>query len=519
MTRGKPPTNYTAEQIAILDEFKYGARNLVVRARAGTGKTFTILAGVELAPEHKILLCAFNKRIAEELKRKVNSDAVEAKTLHSLGFAFVRRNWQGVKLNADRGLKLARQVCDLYHRAEMVEWEAGDCEGPQPSPAPHGVTRLIKKLASIAKGCLPFATCGDDLEELAVAHDCMPDEEHEEDGYTMVWLCNAAHEAMMMATQRDQENEIDFDDMLFVPVRNGWARPWYDLVCIDECQDLSVSQLHLAQKACKKGGRIVVVGDDRQAIYKFRGADSGSIDRLKAELDAVEMPLTATFRCGRAIVAKAQKYVPDIRPHDSVGPGKVRSMMRSGLLDAAQVGDFVLSRKNAPLASVCLSLLRDGKRARIEGKDIGASLCSLVRRLAKGRGRTMQGLSQKLDIWEQRECQRAKSLRHESARENLTDLIRDKAAMIREMSPGLSSTTELIARINDLFEDDGRPSIVCSTVHKAKGLEADRVFILEDSFSLRRGGDSSEEANIRYVSITRAKLELVQVYGDEIEDE
>ena len=56
-----------------------------------------------------------------------------------------------------------------------------------------------------------------------------------------------------------------------------------------------------------------VIGDDKQAIYGFCGADSGSLFRLKDELDAKVLHLTKTFRCGKAIVEEAKQFVPDFQ--------------------------------------------------------------------------------------------------------------------------------------------------------------------------------------------------------------
>ena len=59
---------WSAQQLAIFDWFKNGRGNLVVKALAGTGKTSTSVHAVSLAPERRVLMCAFNKRIAVELK-------------------------------------------------------------------------------------------------------------------------------------------------------------------------------------------------------------------------------------------------------------------------------------------------------------------------------------------------------------------------------------------------------------------------------------------------------------------
>src|SRR5690606_8710435 len=109
------------------------------------------------------------------------------------------------------------------------------------------------------------------LENLAYDKDIFGPE-IEEDGYTLEDLIVFTQEAMNLALEKD--GTIDFDDMIFVPVRNNWVRAWYNVVIVDECQDMNAAQIEMALRACKKGGRIIVVGDEKQAIYGFRGADS-----------------------------------------------------------------------------------------------------------------------------------------------------------------------------------------------------------------------------------------------------
>ena len=58
---------WSEQQESIFGWFREGEGNLVVRARAGTGKTTTIIEAITYAPEEKILLAAFNRKIADEL--------------------------------------------------------------------------------------------------------------------------------------------------------------------------------------------------------------------------------------------------------------------------------------------------------------------------------------------------------------------------------------------------------------------------------------------------------------------
>jgi superfamily I DNA/RNA helicase len=70
-----------------------------------------------------------------------------------------------------------------------------------------------------------------------------------------------------------------------------------------------------------------------------------------------------------------------------------------------------------------------------------------------------------------------------------------------------------------LFVDDkgfNKPTVVLSSVHKAKGLEWNRVFLISKTFRVTKGED--EEANIYYVAVTRAKQELVFVSEDKPTD-
>lgn len=479
--------NWSEQQVAIFEWVKSGVGHLVVRARAGTGKTTTIIQALVYAAVKLGLLVAFNKRIATELSQKLKNPSFEAKTLHAIGYKFVMRNWAGIKLDEDRGWTLAK-------KAE-----------PQ---APDSISALVKKLASFAKGSCPFPTV-QNLVDLAIERDLTPDEDNEEDGWTVERIATIAKKAMDLACEKD--GTLDFDDMCFVPVRNGWLRPYYDLVIVDEAQDMNATQLIIAQKSCKKTGRIVVVGDDRQAIYGFRGADSNSIDRLKSELNATELPLTITYRCPKAVVALAQQLVPDYVAADTAPEGVVRDIAYEQLFEQAQVNDFILSRKNAPLAKACMKFLRAGKRAKIEGKDIGAGLIAMMKKV---KGRSMPDFMARLAKFEEKQVARIRASAKDADKANaLVEAFQDKTETLRVLAQDLASIKELETRINGLFDQAAEAGgfIVLSSVHKAKGLETDRCFLLTETFRTF----PVEEQNIKYVAITRAKRELVWVTGVE----
>lgn len=501
--------DWSPQQREIFDWFASANGNLVVRARAGTGKTTTIIEGISHAPEDRILLAAFNKKIAVELQERLKNPRAQAKTLHALGFYFVMQNWNGVQVDARdraRGL-VTRAIRKLMEQRGELDIDSAMKTVPMPfiTKASH--------LLTIARETLPFAQNVEDLEDLAWDFDCVPDKHLRELGYTVEVTSKIAFDAMALALE--PTNKIDFSDMLYLPVRLGWAYPRFNLVCIDECQDMNACQLELAQRTVFPDGRIVVVGDEKQAIYGFRGADSESVDRLKEELDADELGLTTTYRCPRKVVEEANRLVEDFYAAPEAPEGIVREISIDDLPDHVAPGDFVLSRSNAPLTRTCLNILKAGIRAKIEGRDIGKKLADIVKKLRKGTGNKIVFL-QNLAKWEEEEVEKAQ----EAGKEGRANFIRDQAETIRVLAGTVPTVYALEGVIEKLFGDvadsQGKSQVICSTVHKAKGLERSRVFILEKTlYPGLKDGDAppTEERNIEYVAITRAMNELVWVSG------
>lgn len=491
---------WSPQQQQIFAWFREGEGHLVVRARAGTGKTTTIVEAVDHAREQSILLAAFNKRIADELSRRLNTPGAEAKTLHSVGFGFVRRYWRNVKLDNGRGERLAQMAI-------------GD-------QAPQEAVRLVAKIASLGKSVLPIGPTPDALTKIAVEYDKEPSDALEDMGYGLKKIAHSAYMAMLLALEQTNDEKqsltptCDFDDMVYLPVANRWASASYGMVCVDEAQDMNVGQLALAQMLVRD--RLCIVGDDRQAIYQFRGAKSNAIDAMKKELRAEEIGLTVTFRCAKTIVAYAQKLVPDFTAHETNAEGQILAMQRDKMLEQAEHGDFILSRTNAPLASICLSILRSGRRARIEGREIGSQLSKIVR---DRKAKTIEELEEKVAAWRDKAI--AKLTRREVLSEDeiraKRDFIADQAETISALADGVATVEELLTRIDRLFSDadasetSARAAIVCSTIHKSKGLEAERVYVLTET--LYPGGDRTklEERNLEYVAVTRAQKTLVLV--------
>lgn len=486
---------WSRQQKAIFEWIRTGIGNLLIRARAGTGKTTTIIEAITYAIERSILLCAFNTDIADELSRRLTNPNATARTLHSVGNGIVFKNWGKVQVDKIRGRKLARAAITSIIKNK--------------SPS-FNIVNLVTELASKGKNIAP--TCIHDkkpkalatLENIADSFDLRPKKEDAEAGWDDQIIIRAALKAMELALEKD--GTIDYDDMIWLPVVNKWAYPRFDLIIVDEAQDLNSCQLKLAMMISR--GRIVIVGDDKQAIYGFRGANAQTIDNLKKSLKAVELPLTITYRCPKKVVELANRFVKDFEAAPEAPAGIIDRNAYEEIFSEARPGNFIMSRTNAPLAKICLRLVRMGKRAIIRGRDIGDALITIIQDCKDG---SMVIFHENLTRWERRMIESLQAQGDDIDEEKI-DTIADRAATIRELSEGLTTTDELVARITNFFvynRDADRvlgAAITCSTVHKAKGLESDRIFLAENTF--REGRGSSEEDNIWYVGVTRTKHHL-----------
>lgn len=503
------------QQLDIFEWFRSGTGNLVVRARAGTGKTTTLCEGVTQAPEDNILVTSFGNRVVRELtSRLTDVPAVLVKSLHGVGLQAISSVVRNVKVDSEgaRAANLTAQVC---------------------SPKIYdSVRRMITKCHTKARESYPYLSDVDELTKLAILWECVPD------GTAPELIGDRALAAMKKALE--PTTTVDFADMIYLPLVKGYARGRFPLVVVDEGQDMSPPQLDLAQAVLLPGGRMCIVGDDRQGIYAFRGADTGALDRLKHELDAVELPLTVTYRCGKSIVREAQTLVADIEAHDASPDGEVvNGLLMDDMLAMVEPKDFILSRLNAPLVRIALNLISQGRRTKIEGRDIGKSLIALSRRFSRyGKVNDIHVWLANMVEWRNRQI----VLATQQDLQSRIDMITDQCACMWVIADACDTVAGIEKRIQEMFDDTygAGDFIICSSVHRAKGLEADRVFVLRDTLYLRvacvcghrhpRNSGSCkrcnctdyrenpiaarEEENIAYVAMTRAKRLLVWVKGE-----
>jgi DNA helicase II / ATP-dependent DNA helicase PcrA len=466
--------NWSNLQQNIFADISSEQGNTQVIARAGTGKTSTIVEGMFYAPDiSDVLFCAFAKASQEELEKRSPPNST-VKTFHGLGYAACRRAFP--------------RLGKIDNKGEKLHGYIGAERGTDDDT--YDVRCNIANTVSLAKGYL--SSSPEEIDSIIDHHG--------------IDLCSDTREAFIttvlkvMKACKNDTNRIDFDDMVWFPIVHGLSLNKYGLVFIDEAQDLNLAQIELALGSVKTNGRIISVGDDRQAIYGWRGADSKAIENIVTRMQCKTLPLNITYRCGRAIVEMAQSIVPDLEAAQSVHDGHVERVTSKFLNEHVKPGDFVLSRTNAPMIRGCLDLLKAGIPANIQGKDIGEGLIYMIK---KSKAASVPAFLGWLEEWKNTEVERLTAKRRDSS------LVQDKAEMLENFCEGTRDITDVKKNIKTLFSTgDDSTRVMFSTVHRAKGMERENVFLLENTF---KPGKNVEEDNIWYVGITRAKNNLYLV--------
>lgn len=452
--------------------------SLVVEARAGSGKTTTGIKMFNLIPQDEdAIFIAFNKHIAQELALRLPTGG-QARTYHSLGFQAIRDNVRGrVQVNNDK-------LEDLL-KANLNKFTYGKFFG------------AIKRLVSLCKANL-LQPNYQTLSDLAFFHDI---DVNGDADFIFDWV------GKILEMSANEINMIDFDDMCWLPIIHNMKCHRYSFLFVDELQDTNHSQMELALKSIASGGRLIGVGDRYQSIYAFRGADSGAMPNFIRRTEADTLPLSITYRNPRLVVELIQNKFPEIglEARENAPDGVFNEMPSAKLLETAQPGDMILCRTNAPMVENVFEFIRNGKKAIIKGRDIGKSLQSFINKFNES---DLNTLIRKINGY--LDAETSKFMARE-AYEKIQQL-QDKVDTIFAIAEGATSVSDLSMRIESIFSDEVE-GVVFSTVHKAKGLEAERIFILRPDLlphpMAKKSDQKQQERNIQYVAYTRTLNDLL----------
>ena len=318
---------------------------------------------------------------------------------------------------------------------------------------------------------------------------------------------------------KENITEVDYTDLVWlIDEYNIKTKKYkFDFIFIDEAQDTSPMQHQMIKKCFKRNTRFILAGDEKQCINSWAGADKDAFTNFKNEPNTIEFDLPISYRCPRSVIREAQRLVPEIEAAPNAIEG---SVVHDVSPYKAHPGDMILCRTTAPLVKLQTEFLSKNIGCYIKGSEIGKSLINMIDRtgfnnlsvecdsegvmstLIKGYLKTLVKLMDSLDLKDAVETE-AFQRQYDSVR------------AIEILSNGLFDAEQLRNRIRSIFKDKSENDICLSTVHKAKGLEANNVFILCPSLIPSRRAvlpwEIEAERNLEYVAITRAKKNLYYI--------
>jgi superfamily I DNA/RNA helicase len=455
-------------QLVIFEAVKSLTNHLKIEALAGSGKTTTLVQCLSYLPSNWLAL-AFNVKNENDLKAKAPRKG-KVYNFNKLGFILCHQNLKEPKVDQNKTLNLLEKLT----------------KGSLSKDCLYEVSQVV----SLAKSSLSSSEWEvlDLLHEYNFSSQELPDD----DFATLVIQC--------LEASKKETSIIDLSDQIWLPITLNFDFPTFSTILVDEAQDLDLAQIEFVSRLAeqKEGTRVIYFGDRHQAMYQFRGAKN-AIDLLDEQFNPNIFPLPISYRSARKIISRAQSIVPEIEARPNAPEGLEKFITSEQMLDLAKPGCFILSRTNAPLVPLVFYFLKKKIPCNIQGRKFGTGFLSLV---YKSKAKSIADFKKFLLSWAQEEKKKLEEIKKP------TVFLMDKVECLSILSSSVGSIKELIELIQKMFSDqEDESKIVLSTVHRAKGLERETVFVLMDTFL----GFSEEENNIRYVAYTRAKNELYLV--------
>ena len=456
----------TKEQEAIIEASRKD-RNIAINAFAGTGKTTTLAMVAEALPRKRILYLAFNKAIAEEAKRRMPGN-VDARTFHSLAFRAMRPDMKRLEGRLHGGF-----VADLLGLSSLT------INNYQFYPSQVG--RAV--LGTVFKFCLS-------KDPLIEAHHVVPPHEMlptsvpdslkqlidksgpEIDEYKR-FIRDSADNLWHRMSDRNSTIPITHDTYV-----KQWAlkSPTIDtdVILFDEAQDASGLFIDIVGR--QRHAQRIWVGDRHQQIYEWRGAINA--------LDLVEVDerlhLTESWRFQQRIADAANIVLRAL--------GETKPLVGRGGTETHS-GQAFLCRTNIGALQTYVDLVERHDSVRLDNAKDLISLIDDCQALMDGRPTGALAL---FKDW--------KALVEHANSPQGGDLRPLVDAIERYSCQGLRRLLE-----RGLVE---RASITVCTMHRAKGLEWNKVTVIDDWNRIKNHQDDSAERRLLYVAVTRARKEL-----------
>lgn len=491
------PSKY---QKSIFDFVSNGIGNAVINAKAGSGKTTTLVEAMKLiSSKEKILFVAFNKAIEQELSSRLKEyENVDVRTYHGLGYALLRKS---IGKNNPFKVNEYKYITFINNNIQILCPECCSLGNEQ--------LRLFK---NNLKQILDFsrfnlAQSVDEIKDICKKYGITP----------ILNECEIVPQILEWG--KKHLSEIDYTDMIWLCIENDIrTRTYkYDFIFIDEAQDSSIMQQALIKKCFKRGSRFIAIGDDFQCINAFAGADQDAFKKMQKEPNTIILDLPITYRCPKNIVQYVRDSVGvEIYAKEDAIDGKINFDVNPY---EPKNDDMVLCRNTAHLVKLYMQYNRINKKSYLKGRNIGDMLKTTLLQVSQdylSKDMLCDGvfprLYERLFDMINREIGLT-GMEYEDVvnTRSVMDYM-DTIKALETLSDGIIWKDDLIKKIETIFTDNHKEGVCLSTIHKAKGLEADNVFILCPSLMpskhAKKEWEIVSEQNLIYVAMTRAKKTL-----------
>lgn len=544
---GFKPSTYQQD---ILDFFLNNPQsNMLVNALAGSGKSTTACMLSEHSKTSDLYI-AFNASVVEEFKKKIKNPKTKVMTMHSLAYSIMLYNVEqeskdsGEKPKGFGSQRSKRTVnLDNFKPHKILDEEITKRYGRYIEFAKRGFLKdNYVNLYNLCRLTLTDMSSNKDVSRLIDDHVLFL--YYGDEGYSAPDISEITSTLKILDTKSRQQFEtqgvIDFTDMLWITFNklkyDNWEVPYWALytnIYVDECQDFSNIQLNFLKFIRRAKGRYIFIRDFHQAIYNFAGSNAqafNQIPKMFAPIETFDLPIC--YRCAKSHLSRVNReYGIPILPRDDAPMGFVKTIDKNKISEYAKAGDMVISRKNKWIAEVVLDLARNGTPIFIEDKEmVGAikrqilsSKCTSVGTLEKFLQKVISNYNKKLfEIVSKNvregghEEERLEAVAETNSKiDNTSFLLEILEGYLENHTPS-DSVSKFSDFVDKLLNTTPSPDCVrlCS-IHKAKGLEATNVFVLNEAkinFDFRNSKEQNvQEKNLSYIATTRAKEGLYLV--------
>lgn len=544
---GFKPSTYQQD---ILDFFLNNPQsNMLVNALAGSGKSTTACMLSEHSKTSDLYI-AFNASVVEEFKKKIKNPKTKVMTMHSLAYSIMLYNVeQESKDSEDKpkgfGSQRSKRTVNLdnFKPHKILDEEITKRYGRYIEFAKRVFLKdNYVNLYNLCRLTLTDMSSNKDVSRLIDDHVLFL--YYGDEGYSAPDISEITSTLKILDTKSRQQFEtqgtIDFTDMLWITFNklkyDNWEVPYWALytnIYCDEVQDFSNIQLNFLKFIKRAKGRYVFIGDFHQAIYNFAGANAqafNQIPKMFAPVETFDLPIC--YRCAKSHLSRVNReYGIPILPRDDAPMGFVKTIDKNKISEYAKAGDMVISRKNKWIAEVVLDLARNGTPIFIEDKEmVGAikrqilsSKCTSVGTLEKFLQKVISNYNKKLSEIVSKnvregghEEERLEAVAETNSKIDNTSFLLEILEGYLENHTSSDSVSKFSNFVDKLLNTTPSPECVrlCS-IHKAKGLEATNVFVLNEAkinFDFRNSKEQNvQEKNLSYIATTRAKEGLYLV--------